>query len=348
MPRVIKAPAPRRRGVAWQITAIAGLVIAGLVIAFTVIRTDPPDRSIPVVVSTSEWIPYISPELPNDGPVAELLSEVFGRAGYTPEFIFTTWPLAERDTRNGASIGMAPVIVSPQRKDFALYSDPLLDFQYTLFGKKGTLLGELPDRTGLEGLRIARIAGYQYWPELDESGADFKDYPSSLSAFEALKAGEVDLVAEGSIAGNAVLKGASFDGDASAFATVDSPTPLTTSTQGLHLLIRNTPEGERLQKEFNAALKDFSSTEDYQRIVSSLQEDVMRGTLTASGGGAVEVFGQEGSPAGFTPSNTAVMVLDWPGGSLGRETLIRVKVMNGPLAGRVLSVRLEDLELNDA
>lgn len=332
----------------WPLVTVALFVAVGVLAVFTIVRTDPPERSVPVAISTSEWLPYISPELPDNGPIAVMLNEVLGRAGYTPEFTFTTWPLAERDVRNGATIGMAPVIISAERDEFALYTEPLLEFRYTLFGKKGALLESIPQRTELEGVRVARIAGYQYWDELDESGATFVDHPSSLSAFEALQNGEVELVAEGSIAGNAVLRSAEFGDDATSYGEADPETSLSSSAQGLHLLLRDTPEGRRLQQEFDAALTDFRTTEDYQRTLSSLTDSDDLVTLSSNEGGAIELFDTDHRSAGVTPSGTSAVVHAWPKGQLERGSMVSVKLLSGPYTGRVLGVRLEDVEMADA
>lgn len=328
--------------------AIACLIVVSFVVVFTMVRRDPPARAVPVTISSSDWLPYISAELPDNGPMAVMLSEVLGRAGYTPEFTFTTWPLAERDVRIGASIGMAPVIISPSRDEFALYSEPLLDFRYTLFGKKGDLLDSLPERTDLKGLTVARIAGYQYWEALDDSEAEFVDYPSALAAFEALQRGEVDLVTEGSVAGNAVLNGADFADDAELYAEASPQTDLTSSTQGLYLLLRDTPEGRTLRDQFNTALADYQNTEDYQRALDSLTTSSTRVKLNSADGGPVELFTNAQESAGFTPAGTAATVYTWPEGELGVETPVSVKLLEGPYAGRVLTARLEDVEMPDA
>lgn len=299
-------------------------------------------------ISSSEWLPYISPDLPDNGPVAELLTEVFGRAGYTPEFNFSTWPLAERDVSSGSTVGMAPVIVSDSRESFALYTDPLLDFRYTLFGRKGPLLDSLAERTDLKGVRVARIEGYQYWTALDRSGATFRDYPSSLAAFTAVQQGEADVVAEGSTAGAAVLEGASFADDATRYAEVSPGSDLTSSTQGLHLLIKDTAEGRRLQREFNNALADFRGTEDYQRLLATLDDSTERVVLTSSDGGAVEVFDQADRSIGYTPAGTSASVPAWPDGSSQSDTLVNVKILDGPFRGRMLAARLDDLEITHA
>jgi ABC-type amino acid transport substrate-binding protein len=317
------------------------------VLTFVIVRPDPPERSKPVEISTAEWLPYISPDLPDGGPVAKMLTDVFGRAGYTADFTFSTWPVAEKDVRSGATVGMAPVIVSPTRADFSIYSDPLLDFRYTLFGRQGETLDSLSQRDDLSGITVARIEGYQYWDELNESGATFIDRPSAASAFEAVMDGDADVVAEGSVAGNAVLNGPDFPDDASDYAEVDPASPLTSSTQGLHLLIKDTPEGRELQKEFNKSLKEYTATEDYQNVLASLEGSPDQVLLTAGTGGAIELFDDDGAKAGVTPSGTKATVLSWPEGTTEKTSLVKLKLLAGPMSGRVVHARLEDLEMND-
>lgn len=345
---MIKAPTNRRSGAPWAIAVVAVALVITLGVVFTVIRTDPPDRSQPVQISTSEWLPYISPDLPDSGPVAALLAEVLGRMGYRPEYVFSTWPIAEQEVTGGATIGMAPVVVSEARDSFALYSDPLLEFRYTLMGRKGEVLDSLSHRTDLSGIRVGRIAGYQYWDELDDSGATFTEYPSSLAAFEAVRTGEIDVVAEGSLAGQAVLESADFDDDASLYGEAEPSSALTSSTQGLYLLMKDTPEGRRLQSQFNTALSQVRSTPEYAQITAPLESTSQPVVLTAAQGGSVRLFDAQGAPAGATPSGTSAVVAAWPGPSPNGSTLIEVKVLDGPLKGRLLAARLDDMEIDHA
>ncbi|QCR52263.1 hypothetical protein C1N80_00810 [Brachybacterium sp. SGAir0954] len=345
---MIKTPVSRRRGLPWAVPVLACLVVIALALVFAVVRTNPPERSQPLQISTSEWLPYISPDLPDSGPVAQLLTEVFGRAGYTPEFVYSNWPTAEKEVTSGATIGMAPVVVSESRASFALYSDPLLEFRYTLIGKKGEALDSLSHRSDLTGVKVARIAGYQYWEQLEDSGATFTDYPSSLAAFTALKDGEVDVVAEGSVAGQAVLESAEFADDASLYGEVQPASDLTSSTQGLHLLMKDTPEGRETQQEFNAALAELRGTADYEELVASLEDTSQQVILTGASGGAVDLFDDKGAAVGSTPSGTTGSVLGWPEGSPDRETLVEVKILDGPYRGRLLSARLDDMEIDHA
>lgn len=328
-----------------MLVLILALALVGVL---SIVRTDPPERSQPLQISTSEWLPYISPDLPENGPVAQLLTEVFGRAGYAPVFSFSTWPLAERDVRAGSSVGMAPVVISDARDSFALYTEPLMEFRYTLFGRKGRLLDSIPERDDLSGLRVARIEGYQYWDALDESGAEFSDYPSALAAFRALKNGEVDLVAEGSIAGRAVLDGADFPDDGSRYAEVAPTTEMTSSVQGLHLLLDDSSEGRMLQKELDEAITSFRDTEDYERVMAALVDTSTDVELRSADGGGVEVLDEEGNTAGVTPSGTRAVVEAWPEEPTTSSTSVPLKILDGPLAGRYLAVRIEDLEITHA
>lgn len=342
-------PDPRRRSTlrGWRIALVAVALLA-LVVVVTIIRVNPPERARPIEIATSEWMPYIGSELPEDGPVAELLSAVLGGAGYAPEFRFTTWPNAEQEVRNGSVVGMAPVVESDARADFAIYSDPLLDFRYTLFGRKGQALDAMATREDLRGVRVGRIEGYKYWKELDESGATFSDYSSSLEAFTALEAGTIDLVAEGSIAGTDVLMSPDFQGDASGYAEVEPHTALTSSTQALHLLVDDSPEGRRIVSEVNASLARFKETGDYRRIVGGLSVTADQVILIGAGTGAVDVFGDDGTPTWVTPRGSRASVLAWPDPGSDPSTLVEVKVEDGPLAGRVVHVRLQDVEVDNA
>lgn len=337
----------RRTSPSWPLLVLAVVLLISLLLVTVVLRAKPPARLQPITLVTAEWEPYISSELPESGPLARIATQTLLHAGYDPSYTFTTWQLAQRDVLEGGAIGVVAMVDSGTRDEQFIYSDPLLELRYTLFGHDRDDLVSIAQRKDLTGLRVARIEGYDYWRELDESGAEFVTFQSAEDAFLALVEGDVDLVAEDSLAGRALVDGPDFPGDGSLITEVPGASDLTTSSQGLHVLLSDTPEGRRLQEHFNASLAEYRTTPDYAEHVAAL--DQMQQTVALrSPEGPVELLDGSGATIGITPTGTTGVVDAWPEAPTSPDAMVRVKVLDGPWAGRIVKVPMREVEITHA
>jgi ABC-type amino acid transport substrate-binding protein len=314
----------------------------------------------PVLVASGSWAPFVGPDLPDGGPLVELVTEVLRSQGYSPEVGYTSWSLAERRARGGDAIGVFPLVGSAGRGEDLLRSDPLLDFEYVLFYDRSRPVPAVTAPADLGALRVGRIAGYDYWPELERAVPEFVEFPNSLDAFRALAAGEIDLLPEGLLSGNAVLADSALASDAQGFGHLDGPAPLVRSTQGLYFMMPRTPEAPALLRDFNTGLADFRTTDAYEAIVAGLTDGTAaeRVSLVPAGtDGLVELLEADGTPALLTPRGTRARVLEWPPAFVtgapaepdpDEPVLVRVKITNGPAVGRVFSVDARDLVLPES
>lgn len=337
----------RHRSTTWQVVVVVLAVVAALVLISMVVTVKPPARAVPVTLVSADWKPYSSADLPDGGPLAVIASESMRQAGYEPEMRFTTWTLAQESVTEGTAVAVVAMVASDERDDRFLYSQPLVDLEYTLFGTAGERLDAISDRQDLSGLRVARIAGYDYWTELDESGAEFRTYPTAEEAFAALDAGQVDLVAEDARAGRALVDGLRFGGDGSRIQEVLPRTDLTFSTQSLHLLLRDNPEGRAVRDDFDEALESFRATPDYQAAVDALDHARPMVSLQ-SPDGPVALCDESGEELGLTPSGTAAEVVEWPASPTEPDAPVRVKIIDGPWAGHMATAELTDVVMGDA
>lgn len=341
---------PRRRG--RPLIVSAGYIILACVVALGTLVTlsklfqaEPPRQTIPVTVATAEWLPYIGPDLENDGPVGEILTDVFRNMGYDVTFTYSNWEAAELEALNGPSIGMAPVVAAPGRLENGEYSDSLLDFSYVLFGKDDGLLPAWEGASDtLDGARVARISGYQYWDELDNSGAQFTDFSTSLEAFNALQQGEVDLVAEGRIAGETILASSEFTDDATRYRVLNSPANFASNTQGLHLYVSDRTESLNLLHQFNDALNSYQNSAKYRQTLTQLTGETQSLNLRSDGSAPMLLDLENRRPIGQTPSGTTGVLISWPQNG-ANDDLVTLKLTNGPYAGRIVLVTMKDVEI---
>ena len=336
-------------------------VVVGLALIFLVSRLAPsPVRPPkPVFVASGDWEPFVGSDLTGGGPVARLVSEVLQRQGYAPEVTFTTWSLAEQRTGSGAAIGGFPFVGSDSRRDEFLLSDPLLDFDYVLFVRRGDRAALAVDKSAdLADLDVAHIAGYDYWPELEAAVAEFVEYPSAAAAFAALAAGEVDVVPEGRESGEAILSSPSYSGDATDIVPLPAgDNPLLGSREALYFMLPPSDDNRRFLAAFNRSLALVKATDLYTETLAALDS---RGgndelELRSVGGVGLAVLRDRTGRSVVTPVGTRVRVVAWPAEfSEGVDSVsdrpidVQVKVLDGPSQGRIMSVDARALVIGDS
>lgn len=342
--RTSSARTRRSQARRWERVLLAGVVILALVATVAMIRMKPPEQARTITISAAAWDPYIGPELAENGPVAQLLTDVLREIGYTPVFEFSSWSFAEQDVRSGTSVAMAPVIETTRRTSFGGHSEPLLDFRYEMFGKHGSTPANIASRTDLHGIRVARIDGYQFWDAMNDSGASFVDYPSARAAFEALDSGDVDLVIEGEETGRALLSGPEIAVNASGIFEVGLASPLASPTLGLHLFVGARGDSAAFLESFDRALQRYRKTEEYQLIIASIGADEELVEIEPANGKPLAVRDAKGDVVATTPRGTRAVVLAWPSETAAAAT-VRVKLLDGPAVGRIVSVPVSDVRI---
>ncbi|MFC5494714.1 transporter substrate-binding domain-containing protein [Nocardioides caricicola] len=331
----------------WPTLVLCLVVVLVLMFLVSRLTSSPVRPPKPVLVASGDWEPYVGADLAGGGPVSRIVSEVLERQGYAPEVTFSTWSLAEERTDRGSVIGGFPFVASESRQQDFLLSDPLLDFDYVLFVRRDDQVAQrISEPSDLAALRVAHVAGYDYWPELEAAVADFIEYPTTAAALTALANGDVDVVPDGLKAGEAALSAPSFLGDAS---TVE-PLPagdngLLGSHEALHFMLPPSDENRRFLDGFNQALAAVKATDLYADAIAAL--DTSSGdeglTVQAVGDAELAVLSDASGRLVLTPSGTGVRVLEWPDEFRSgvarvptRPVMVEVKVLDGPSQGRIL------------
>lgn len=346
--------APRRLR-RWVRPGLIGLFVCSVVaLLLNVIAQSPsgaPAR--PVVLATSNWAPYVASSFPDGGPAALLVSEALGRAGYAAEISFTSWAQVDHKVSHGTAAAAFPVVASAERRRLYLVSEPLMTFEYVLFYDRTA--GSLPrveQGSDLGEHRIGTIAGYDYWEEFESNASDIVEYDNSVEAFEALRRGDVELVAEGLVSGLATIDSAAFSGSSTDIKPLPRDSDLTSSYESLHLVAPRTVSGQHLIDQFNAELEQFKGSGDYTRLVADMQTPAASSAVlmsTTRRSALVQLYRKEGAAHAVTPSGTDAMVLSWPQTAStveeAADELVKVKITSGPQAGQVAHVPYRAIQL---
>lgn len=326
------------------------LVFSGfLVIAFAV-RGDRPPQVRPVAVLSGEWEPFVGSNLPNGGPVAEIMADILQQVGFNAYLDFASWGAVDQRTAEGSVFGGFPLVASANRAARMLVSEPLLSFEYILFIRSDDDLPTSGD--DLAKLRVGGIAGYDYWDELSAVAGEIQRFDTTGDGFEALARGEIDVFAESRTSGFVALRAPDLHLDAAMFIEVPSEDPWARSTQSLHFMMPKGPVSRDVLDRINTVIAEVKKTPEYRQMLRAIEPDSSQDTVVVKDGGAglVPLRNPEGSNAGFTLPGTNGIVLEWPEGMDGAgkvdpEARAMVKLLDGPNAGRIVTIAVDMLAI---
>lgn len=330
------------------------LVFASGYLALRIVPTNNPRPARPVNLASSNWEPFIGPELENNGPVAMIVNETIRRMGYEPEISFASWELIQQQTSRSEILGAFPLILSNERTQRYHHSDPILEFEYVLF--YNTLHIQNPeaiqtvDDLANQNYRFGKVRGYDVWPELAAAAGEFDvEYDTSAQAFQALADGEIDFLPEGRLPGLVIISGSDILVDSSVFGILEAPAASALNArEGLHFLMPRTIESQRFLEQFNAALAQVKTTPVYEealtRIDSVLSEAIRVELQPIPGDSIISVVdSMEETTVLQVPLGTRAVVIEWAesfenGTVVDQSLYSTVKLLNGPQQGRVVLV----------
>ncbi len=137
-----------------------------------------------VRLSTAEREPYIGLNLPNNGYVHELVTEVFQRVGYDVEIAFYPWARAVMNVEKGQRDGLVPVYYDESLSTDMAFSDPFPGGKIGFLKKKSTeipitMAPDIDQADMLHQLReytFGMVRGSVNTPELDAADFLHKDF----------------------------------------------------------------------------------------------------------------------------------------------------------------------------
>ena len=150
-------------------------------------------------LSVGEWPPFLGENLPKQGLIANLLTDVFIDAGYQVEFNFLPWIRAYQVTAKGDYAATAVWMFKEERAEDFYYSDPVLNERFVFIYRKDDSF-DWTTMEDLQGKLIGGGLGYSYGAEFDEALEQgvFKQIrlPTVEQNLRMLAAGRTDVYAE--------------------------------------------------------------------------------------------------------------------------------------------------------
>lgn len=332
---------------------VFGLLAAVLVVALTRLSLSPTQPARPVVLASGSWEPFVGPDLPGDGPLARIVTEVLQREGFDPQVRFSSWDLADERTERGQVFGSFPWIGSQARQERYLLSDDLFTFRYALFYSQDAFPEppQIDDRSDLEQLNVGIVSGYDVWDELEDAVDEFAEYPTAEAAFDALNRGDIDLLPEGLLPGRAIA-----EERAPRVQVVDQEGDgLLGATERLYFMMPRTPEAAEFMPRFNDALAEVKQTQLYADVEVALGSTSNVVELAPAAADELVVLLEHAdadAPHLLAPPGTTALVLEWPAafttgpaGPADDDVFVEVRVLDGPARGRVVFVDARSIRL---
>jgi polar amino acid transport system substrate-binding protein len=116
---------------------------------------------------TADYSPFYGPNLPNEGPITEIVTEAFNKAGYQVSVKYVSWARAMADAKAGKADGLHGAWYSKEREQWFAYSDKLPGNEIVLFKRKGSEAQSFTGYGDLRSYKIGIVREYRNPPEFD-------------------------------------------------------------------------------------------------------------------------------------------------------------------------------------
>jgi len=149
-----------------------------------------------VKIAADDRPPYYSLEMPNNGPIAEIITQAFKRVGYEVKIDFLPWRKVLEKVKTGKYDAGFAAYYSEQRSKEYLFSEPIGIYSPESFLKKKSLEVSFKKWEDLNSYRIGITRGYVY-DDADFDNATFLNKIESNSEknnIENLIKGRLDIV----------------------------------------------------------------------------------------------------------------------------------------------------------
>lgn len=146
-----------------------------------------------VTLLATEYPPYTSRSLPQDGVAMAITVAAFQRTGHKVVIQYRPWARAIHEVREGSSDGIVGVWHSKEREAFLAYGQPLLD-NVIGFYARADHRRDVSDLSKLKALTIGVVRGYLNPPNFEAARLRKEEALDDEANLLKLAAGRVDLV----------------------------------------------------------------------------------------------------------------------------------------------------------
>ncbi len=222
-------------------------------------------------VSSGEWPPYFSKELPHGGVISQVVSEAFDLQDISVEYGYFPWKRSMQYAQSGRWDGSVGWKNTPDRAKHLLFSEPVATIKPVFFHLKSHPF-EWSSAIDLAGKKLGGIIGYDYG--IMFTGAEtfgiitVTRLTSEQQLFKNLLAGRFEAFISNLKVGNFIMNKHLSPKEASLI----THHPLPIYAYPIHMTFsKKLANSERLRKTFNAGLKRLIDNGRYDQIYQELK-----------------------------------------------------------------------------
>lgn len=146
-----------------------------------------------VSLVSTDYPPYFSPTLPENGTVAAIARAAFEAASYTVTLEFRPWARLMAEVENGHFDGVVAVWYKAERESYIAYSNPVVNTNIGFYGRQDLPI-DVSDLSRLAGYTIGTVRGYANPPAFDAARLTTDEAVDDLTNLRKLSVGRLDLV----------------------------------------------------------------------------------------------------------------------------------------------------------
>ncbi len=238
-----------------------------------------------VAISTGEFPPFTSAELPGGGVINQLVQEAFAAQGYEVEFHYMPWQRAKREARAGRIQASSYWQCNAENEKFFLCSSPLKHEQFVFFYRKAKPLPNWQSLADLRPYRLGATAGYSYskefWQAADAGLLQVELVQEDEQNIAKLLRGRIDALLLDPMVASDLLARRFAPGTANLLAY--RPKPVVKMTG--HLLIsRKAHNAKELLAVFEAGLVKIRASERFDELWEAMLQSRMSSSSVSSEG----------------------------------------------------------------
>ena len=225
-----------------------------------------------VTLIAGEWVPYLSESLPDNGPVARVVTEAFALEGITVKYLFRPWNRAYAEAAQDLAHGTLVWSMSgkPTDRTRRFHQSAVLFYGQSVFFHRKNFPFQWRGEQSLKGLRMGGTAGYEYF--FDRSPLLNIDKSASTDAqnFHKLLAGRFDVFPLNLDVGLSIMKTDLTPQEASVLTW--DPRPY--NIAHYHILFnRKNPANTRHVALFDRGLKRLRESGRYDQVMRGFTQE---------------------------------------------------------------------------
>lgn len=321
----------------------------------------------PIHVATGEWEPFVGQNLENNGPVAQMISSILIEIDYLPKFKFFDWGFVHPHLDAGYPSFAFPYLKGSDTLKYK-YSDPIIKLDYVLFYydtiNTSDYNFESVEQIVSANKKIGLIKGYTKFPGIDNDSI-YTEVSNTIEGFQNLINGNIDFLLEAKNVGQQLTASGKVKADARHFHYLGKNKE--TNIKDDSIFVKNLSFrikfSSKVSNEFiasiNNAIKKCSGTDYYKNLeakVNDIQQEQLQAKIISPDHSVVYAYTSKTKEQVdyILPPSSKVAVLNWNEIFYSKidkkekaHAILRseVKIINGPLKGRVLWVENKNIEL---